>query len=69
MLVTYKQILDVSNAFEYLRKLWPTSALSLKRLSLKLVMLVALTSAQRLQTIESLDISNMYKKANKTVSS
>ncbi|KAJ8035423.1 hypothetical protein HOLleu_22647 [Holothuria leucospilota] len=30
-------------------------------------MLVALISAQRLQTIERLDTSNMYKKANKTV--
>lgn len=62
----YKKIWDVANVFDYLRKMWPTPNLSLKQLSLKLVMLVALISAQRLQTIESLDISNMYKEPNKT---
>lgn len=55
----YKVTWDVSVVLEYLCTLFPLSSLTLKYLSLKLVMLIALTSAQRLQTLQMLKINLM----------
>lgn len=44
----------------YLRSLHPTAELSPQLLILKLVMLVALTTAQRWHTLQALDVRNMY---------
>ena len=50
---------DVSRVLVYLRSLWPPSTLSLKLLSYKLVMLLALTTGQRIQTLHLIDIRNI----------
>lgn len=60
----YKGIWDVSVVLRHLRTLHPLSALSLKSLSHKLVMLLALTTAQRLQTHHILDIGLMTIEPN-----
>lgn len=56
----YKRIWDVSLVLNYLRSLHPISDLTLKQLTQKLLMLIALTSAQRLQTLWLLDITNLH---------
>ena len=43
----------------FLRTLSPVSDLTLKNLTFKLVMLISLTNATRVQTIQLLDIQNM----------
>ena len=50
----YKEIWDVRIVLSYLRKLSPANSLTLKQLTLKLVVLMALTSAQRVQTLQKL---------------
>lgn len=57
----YCETWDVSTVLLYLQKLSPVSKLSLKLLSLKLAMLIALTLASRTQSIHLLDIRNMKK--------
>ena len=52
---------DVSKVLLYLQKLSPASKLSLKLLTHKLAMLIALTLASRTQSIHLLDIRNMKK--------
>ncbi|XP_070549703.1 uncharacterized protein [Ptychodera flava] len=47
---------DVTGVLNYLKSLHPSSSLSLKQLTLKTVMLIALTSSDRGQTIANLDI-------------
>jgi hypothetical protein len=42
---------DVSIVLHYLQQLWPISNLSLKDLTIKCVMLLALTTGQRAQSI------------------
>ena len=49
----------MEKVLNYLRSLWPLESLSLKFLSLKLVALLALTTAERSQTLQFLDISKM----------
>ena len=56
----YRVIWDVSLVLNYLRSQHPASDLSLKQLTQKLLKLIALTSAQRLQTLQLLDIRNLY---------
>lgn len=56
----YTTIWDVSIVLNYLRSLHPTSSLTLKQLTHKLVMLIALLSAQRLQTLQLLDVNNLH---------
>lgn len=51
----YKRIWDVFVDLNHLRTLHPTAALNLQQLTHKLVMLIALISAQRLQSLEMLD--------------
>ena len=56
----YRYIWDVSVVLESFRHLPENNLLSLKLLSLKLVMLVALVSGQRVKTLSLLDLSFTY---------
>jgi hypothetical protein len=55
----YSETWDVNIVLNYLAKLFPLDNLSLKDHSFKLVMLLALTSGQRCQTLTYLDIQSM----------
>ena len=55
----YKEVWDESIVLRFLKTLSPVASLSLKNLSLKLVMLLSLVTAQRGQTLHLLDISLM----------
>ena len=55
----YKEVWDVSTVLRFLKTLSPVSSLSLKNLSLKLVMLLSLVTAQRGQTLHLLDVNLM----------
>lgn len=55
----YNDIWDVDIVLCYLKKLSPVRSLNLKQLTLKLVMLLALVSGQRGQTIHVLNLNNM----------
>lgn len=57
----YSEIWDVNKVLIYLKSLSPIAKLSLKMLTLKLAMLIALTLASRTQSIHLLSISNMQK--------
>lgn len=50
---------DVNVVLDYLRELSPLSHLTLKQLSLKLVMLLLITSCQRIQAVACLKLSGM----------
>ena len=63
----YKEVWDVSKVLEHLKTLHPSKGLSLKLLSLKVVMLMALLSGQRCQTLHALNTSNMKVYDNKIV--
>ena len=60
----YKEIWDVGPVFNYLRCMSPANSLSLKRLTLKLCMIIALTSAQRIQCLHRMKLDNMKLKNN-----
>ncbi len=55
----HQEIWDVSTVLEFLQTLHPVEGLTLKNLTLKLTMLLALTSAQRCQTLQALSLDNM----------
>lgn len=55
----YSSIWDVSIVLRFLKGLYPLSEINLKMLTLKTVMLMALLSSQRAQTLQLLDIRNM----------
>lgn len=55
----YKEVWDVSIVLRFLKTLSPVASLSLKNLTLKLVMLLSLVTAQRGQTLHLLDINLM----------
>lgn len=57
----YKIISDVNLVLCYLKKLSPVKLLSLKDLTLKLTMLIALTHAARVQTIQFFTIVDVQK--------
>jgi len=57
----YSETWNVNLVLDHLKTLHPLTDLSLKALSHKLVMLLALTSGQRCQTLAALNISNMKK--------
>ena len=63
----YKRILDVSVVLNHLKTLHPNDGLNLKQLTQKLVMLIALISAQRLQSLEMLDIKKLYMDGKEAV--
>ena len=56
----YNNIWSVDTVLDYLRLFWPLDEINLKELTLKLVMLIALTTGQRCQTLTFLDISERY---------
>ena len=60
----YSNSWDVNVVLHFLRKLSPVNELSFKDLLHKLVMLVALITAQRVQTVHMLDIKMMVKDYN-----
>ena len=55
----YTKTWDVGIVLNYLRKLYPATKLPLKDLTHKLVMLLALTSAQRVQTLYHMNLDKM----------
>ena len=57
----YAKIWDVSKVLLFLQKLSPAKLISLKELTLKLVMLIALSSACRVQSLHLLSIVNIQK--------
>lgn len=59
----YKQIWDVRIVLQFLRKLSPAKTLSLKALTLKVCMLIAIVSGRRVQTLHKLRINAMSIKA------
>ena len=62
----YQSIWDISVILNVL-ECWPIQNISLKHLSLKLTMLLALATSQRVQTLHALTISNMTLRVNECV--
>lgn len=60
----YTQTWDIGQVLTYLKNLGPTDSLDLKTLTLKTVMLLALCSAQRCQTIHLLNTENIQATAD-----
>ena len=63
----HKELWDVNTVLEHLKTLHPAETLSLKLLSLKLVMLMAILSGQRCQTIHALTTKDMKASNNKVM--
>ena len=57
-------IWSVDTVLDYLSLYWPLDKMTLKELTLKLVMLIALTKGQRRQTLTFLDMSEKYMQSN-----
>ena len=57
-------IWSVDVELEYLGSLWPFTQINRKALTLKLVMLIVLTTGQRCQTLTYMDISENYMTMN-----
>ena len=55
----YKDVWDVNMVLKHLKTLQPAETLPLKLLSFKIVMLMAIMSGQRCQTIHALTTRNM----------
>ena len=55
----HQEIWDVNTVLDFLKTLHPVEELNLKDLTLKLIMLLALTSAQRCQTLQAFSLENM----------
>lgn len=62
----YNNIWPVDTVLDYLSLLWPLDKITLKELTLKLVLLISLTTGQRCQTLTLLDISEGYMQKNNT---
>lgn len=60
----YSKIWDVSCVLNVLRKISPCKYLSLKDLSLKLCMLIALTTAARYQSLHLFIVDGIEKRSN-----
>ena len=56
----YNNIWSVDTVLDYLNLFWPLDEINLKELTLKLVMLIALTTGQRSQTLTFLNISEQH---------
>ena len=61
LLPKYSKIWDVNVVLEYLKKLGFPASINLKQLTLKLTMLLCLTTGQRCQTIHFMDVSYIQK--------
>jgi hypothetical protein len=66
-LARYTHSWDVSKVLSYLRKLSPVKYITLKDLTLKLCMLIALTCATRTQSIHLLSVNNVHKLSSEFV--
>ena len=62
-----KEIWDVSIVLRYVEKWHPLKELDLKHLTFKAVMLMVLSSGQRCQTINALNIYNMQLKEKRCI--
>ena len=60
----YQSIWDTSLVLSYLKTFAPLESLNLKDLTLKLVMLIALVTGQRCQSIYLMDLDSMQKNAD-----
>ncbi len=60
----FHNIWSVDTVLEYLTLAWPLDKLNRKELTLKLVMLIVLTTGQRCQTLTYMDISEKYMTKN-----
>ena len=58
-------ISSVNIVLDYLSLYWPLDKITFKELTLKLVMLIALTTGQKCQTFTFLDMSEKYSTAQK----
>lgn len=56
----YQETWDPENVLTYLSQLYPLENISFEMLSMKLVTLLALTSAHRMQTLSKIQISNIH---------
>ena len=63
----YKCIWDVNIVFDYIRQLPDNESLSLKILSFKIVTLIALVSAQRVQSLFNLCLSGMKEESDRFI--
>ena len=63
----YSSTWDVNTMLQYLELHYPHNELTLKELSYKLVMFLALLSGQRCQTLHCLSVSSMKKSDSKCV--
>lgn len=63
----YSQTWDVSIVLQYLKTLTPVKTISLKLLSWKLVMLLALLTCQRTQTLHLIDVRNIQLTNDKVI--
>lgn len=63
----YTRIWDVRIVLEYLKTMQPNETLTLKKLTLKLTMMLALISAQRCQTLKALSLDNISREDDKYV--
>ena len=63
----YSYTWDVDIGLEYVESFYPHDKLTFKELSYKLVMLLALLSGQRCQTLHSLSVSSMKMSDSKCV--
>ena len=59
-ILKYKSIWDVLVVLKYIKSMGNNVDLPLRRLSLKLTMLIALTTGQRVQTIASLRLTSLF---------
>ena len=62
----YNNIWSVNTVLDHLSLFWPLHEINLKELTLKLVMLIALTTGQRCQNLTLLDTSEHYMHENDT---
>jgi len=60
----YKSTWDPDPVLQYLSTLYPTESLSLENLTLKLVGLLALATAHRVQTFSLMELENIHEKEN-----
>jgi hypothetical protein len=60
----FTRIWSVDTVLQHLSVLWPLEELTRKALTLKLVMLIVLTTGERCQTLTLLDISDKYMTKN-----
>ena len=63
----YSYIWDVNLVLSYLKNLYPLEDISLKCLTHKLCMLLALTSMQRVQTLQAIEISSIINLKNEII--